>query len=70
MTARRTAALEPEGTERIEDRVLFLPGTSFKVLETWRPAGQRRLTRSRRAAAAEAAGALVVAVMSRKGRAR
>ncbi|MCM4083577.1 hypothetical protein [Paractinoplanes hotanensis] len=42
MTARRTALLEPEGTERIEDRVLFLPGTSFKVLETWRPAGDRR----------------------------
>ncbi|GID32224.1 hypothetical protein [Paractinoplanes brasiliensis] len=42
MTARRTALLEPDGTEGIEDRVLFLPGTSFKVLETWRPREDQR----------------------------
>ncbi|MEH1028401.1 hypothetical protein V6W11_11695 [Micromonospora profundi] len=42
MTARRTALLEPEGEDRIEDRVLFLPGTSFKILEMRPPAdGQR-----------------------------
>ncbi|MGW3621399.1 hypothetical protein [Micromonospora arida] len=42
MTARRTALLEPEGEEGIEDRVLFLPGTSFKILEMRTPAdGQR-----------------------------
>ena len=33
MTARRTRLLEPDGDQRAEDRVLFLPGTSFKVLD-------------------------------------
>ncbi|MCO8275498.1 hypothetical protein M1L60_33435 [Actinoplanes sp. TRM 88003] len=42
MTARRTSLLEPDGAEGIEDRVLFLPGTSFKVLETWRPGDDQR----------------------------
>jgi hypothetical protein len=42
MTARRTALLEPEGDERIEDRVLFLPGTNFKVLECRPPSGAER----------------------------
>ncbi|MEU1755728.1 hypothetical protein ABZ436_24150 [Micromonospora matsumotoense] len=42
MTARRTALLEPEGDERVEDRVVFLPGTHFKVLETAEPDGDRR----------------------------
>ncbi|MFF3856071.1 hypothetical protein [Micromonospora sp. NPDC002575] len=42
MTARRTALLEPDGEERAEDRVLFVPGTSFKILEVRRPEGGRR----------------------------
>ena len=42
MTARRTALLEPEGDERVEDRVVFLPGTHFKILEAVRPEGGRR----------------------------
>jgi len=37
MTARRTRLLEPDGDQRAEDRVLFLPGTSFKVLEVATP---------------------------------
>ncbi|GAA2491364.1 hypothetical protein [Winogradskya humida] len=37
MTARRTAVLEPEGDDRIEDRVLFLPGTHYKILELHQP---------------------------------
>ncbi|MDX5459192.1 hypothetical protein ACGFI5_16860 [Micromonospora tulbaghiae] len=42
MTARRTSLLEPEGDEHVEDRVLFLPGTNFKVLDLRRPsAGER-----------------------------
>ncbi|MEV0327415.1 hypothetical protein AB0H63_13340 [Micromonospora echinospora] len=44
MTARRTALLEPEGEERVEDRVVFLPGTHFKILEAAEPAGGRRGT--------------------------
>ncbi|TDC54793.1 hypothetical protein E1258_23480 [Micromonospora sp. KC207] len=44
MTARRTALLEPEGEERVEDRVVFLPGTHFKILETAEPTGGRRGT--------------------------
>ncbi|GLY23751.1 hypothetical protein [Micromonospora sp. NBRC 101691] len=44
MTARRTALLEPEGEERVEDRVVFLPGTHFKILEAAEPAGDRRGT--------------------------
>ncbi|GID28804.1 hypothetical protein Abr02nite_37870 [Paractinoplanes brasiliensis] len=42
MTARRTALLEPEGDERVEDRVLFLPGTHFKVLELREPSADGR----------------------------
>ncbi|WFE34588.1 hypothetical protein [Micromonospora sp. WMMD975] len=42
MTARRTALLEPEGDERVEDRVVFLPGTHFKILEATEPDGGRR----------------------------
>jgi hypothetical protein len=38
MTARRTRLLEPDGDQRAEDRVLFLPGTSFKVLDVATPA--------------------------------
>jgi hypothetical protein len=42
MTARRTTVLEPEGDEAVEDRVLFLPGTNFKILELRRPSvGER-----------------------------
>jgi len=40
-TGRRTALLEPAG-ERVGNRVLFLPGTSFKVLETVEPGIGRR----------------------------
>ncbi|RQX24061.1 hypothetical protein DLJ57_24715, partial [Micromonospora chalcea] len=42
MTARRTSLLEPEGDEHVEDRVLFLPGTNFKVLDQRRPAAGER----------------------------
>lgn len=42
MTARRTALLEPEGDEGIADRVVFLPGTNFKILESRRPSGAER----------------------------
>jgi hypothetical protein len=42
MTARRTALLEPDGDERVEDRVVFLPGTHFKILEATEPGGDRR----------------------------
>ncbi|GAA2565544.1 hypothetical protein GCM10010435_42890 [Winogradskya consettensis] len=42
MTARRTAVLEPEGDDRIEDRVLFLPGTHYKILELHQPEGGGR----------------------------
>ncbi|MEV0395561.1 hypothetical protein [Polymorphospora rubra] len=44
MTARRTALLEPDGEERVDDRVVFLPGTHFKILELAEPAGDRRGT--------------------------
>lgn len=37
MTARRTALLESDGAERVEDRALFLPGTHFKILELQEP---------------------------------
>jgi hypothetical protein len=40
MTARRTRLLEPR--DGVEDRVLFVPGTSFKVLELAPPGGDRR----------------------------
>ncbi|MET0134642.1 MAG: hypothetical protein ABW215_13750 [Kibdelosporangium sp.] len=33
MTARRTKLLEPDGDDRVDNRVVFIPGTSFKVLE-------------------------------------
>lgn len=42
MTARRTTLLEPEGDDRVTDRVLFLPGTHFKVLELREPSGDGR----------------------------
>ncbi|NED51611.1 hypothetical protein G3I24_11930, partial [Micromonospora aurantiaca] len=42
MTARRTSLLEPEGDEHVEDRVLFLPGTNFKVLDLRRPSTGER----------------------------
>ncbi|MEU6128255.1 hypothetical protein ABZ805_03680 [Saccharopolyspora sp. NPDC047091] len=34
MTARRTKLLELDDADRADDRVVFVPGTSFKVLET------------------------------------
>ncbi|MBO4161979.1 hypothetical protein [Micromonospora antibiotica] len=37
MTARRTRLLEPEGEHRAAGRVLFLPGTRFRVLATTPP---------------------------------
>lgn len=40
MTARRTRLLEPR--DGVEDRVLFVPGTSFKVLELAPPDGEGR----------------------------
>ncbi|MET0426117.1 MAG: hypothetical protein ABW046_19770, partial [Actinoplanes sp.] len=42
MTGRRTSVLEPDDDEHISDRVLFLPGTNFKVLELRRPAAGER----------------------------
>jgi hypothetical protein len=42
MTARRTAVLEPEGDDRVTDRVLFLPGTHYKILELHEPADGER----------------------------
>ncbi|MEU4164938.1 hypothetical protein AB0E94_51675, partial [Actinoplanes sp. NPDC026670] len=42
MTARRTALLEPDDGDHADNRVLFLPGTSFKVLERAEPSGGRR----------------------------
>ncbi|WP_092557473.1 hypothetical protein [Actinoplanes derwentensis] len=38
-TARRTRPLEPEGDTGRPGRVLFLPGTAFKVLELQEPSG-------------------------------
>src|SRR6476469_1311563 len=37
MTGRRTRLLEPDGDERADGRVVFVPGTSFKVLELAAP---------------------------------
>ncbi|MEU7906149.1 hypothetical protein [Actinoplanes sp. NPDC049118] len=37
MTARRTRLLEPDGDEQADNRVLFVPGTSFKVLDVVEP---------------------------------
>jgi hypothetical protein len=42
MTARRTALLEPTGDEHVDDRVVYLPGTHFKVLAVEDPEGDRR----------------------------
>lgn len=42
MTARRTSLLEPAGESGAEQRVLFLPGTSFKLLDVREPAGDVR----------------------------
>ncbi|GLY00707.1 MULTISPECIES: hypothetical protein [Actinoplanes] len=42
MTARRTTVLEPDGDESVEDRVLYLPGTNFKVLELRKPSEGER----------------------------
>ncbi|GIJ50340.1 hypothetical protein Val02_72260 [Virgisporangium aliadipatigenens] len=44
MTARRTALLEPDDAAGVRDRVLFLPGTNFKILELREPAGAARGT--------------------------
>ncbi|SDM81363.1 hypothetical protein [Allokutzneria albata] len=41
MSARRTKLLEPE-TDPTPDRVLFVPGTSFKVLDVTEPADGKR----------------------------
>ncbi|WP_258342253.1 hypothetical protein [Saccharopolyspora gregorii] len=42
MTARRTKLLEPDDADRADNRVVFVPGTSFKVLETVEPADGTR----------------------------
>ncbi|BCJ35642.1 hypothetical protein Athai_31450 [Actinocatenispora thailandica] len=42
MTARRTALLEPDGDEHVDDRVVFLPGTNFKVLAVEAGTPERR----------------------------
>lgn len=42
MTARRTKLLEPGGADRADNRVVFVPGTSFKILEMIEPAGGER----------------------------
>jgi hypothetical protein len=42
MTGRRTALFEPDDDDHADNRVLFLPGTSFKILERVQPAGDRR----------------------------
>jgi hypothetical protein len=42
MTARRTGLLEPAGDEHVDDRVVYLPGTHFKVLAVEAPEGDRR----------------------------
>jgi hypothetical protein len=42
MTGRRTALLEPDGGERVDDRIVYLPGTSFKVLDLRPPSGGAR----------------------------
>ncbi|GAA2024295.1 hypothetical protein [Polymorphospora rubra] len=42
MTARRTGLLEPADDQYVEGRVLFLPGTRFKVLEVTEPTGDER----------------------------
>ncbi|MDT4991243.1 MAG: hypothetical protein QOH97_1135 [Actinoplanes sp.] len=42
MTARRTALLEPAGDEHVDNRVLFMPGTNFKVLDIVEPSERGR----------------------------
>jgi hypothetical protein len=42
MTARRTKLLEPGGDEHVDNRVLFMPGTSFKVLDIVEPSSRGR----------------------------
>jgi hypothetical protein len=42
LTGRRTAVVEPDGPHHVQDRVLFAPGTGFKVLELRGPAPGRR----------------------------
>lgn len=42
MTARHTRLLEPDDDYRADHRVVFLPGTSFKVLEATEPGPGRR----------------------------
>jgi len=42
MTGRRTALFEPDDDDHADNRVLFLPGTSFKILERVRPADGTR----------------------------
>jgi hypothetical protein len=42
MTARRTRLLEPAGDQHVDDRVLFMPGTSFKVLDIVEPGPRGR----------------------------
>ncbi|MGW1680126.1 hypothetical protein [Saccharopolyspora sp. NPDC002376] len=37
MTARRTKLLEPGGADEVENRVVFVPGTSFKILDLAEP---------------------------------
>ncbi|MEV5543064.1 hypothetical protein AB0L13_40215 [Saccharopolyspora shandongensis] len=42
MTARRTKLLEPGEAEQADNRVVFVPGTSFKILEMTEPADGAR----------------------------
>ncbi|MEV4637746.1 hypothetical protein AB0J80_10370 [Actinoplanes sp. NPDC049548] len=42
LTAVRTEALEPDDDARVTDRVVFRPGTRFKILELEPPRGRRR----------------------------
>ena len=42
MTARRARLLEPDGDEHVDNRVVFVPGTSFKVLELAAPGNGER----------------------------
>ncbi|BCY13385.1 hypothetical protein [Actinoplanes sp. L3-i22] len=42
LAGRRTALLEPDDAFAVRDRVLFVPGTPFKVLEVAEPAAGRR----------------------------
>ncbi|WKU08801.1 hypothetical protein [Micromonospora sp. HUAS LYJ1] len=54
LTGRRTALLEPEDEHRVLDRVVFVPGTGFKLLDVREPAaGRRGLVLARELAATE-----------------